>query len=124
MSTGFRDDHPTYPGFPPSVQYQVDHLQCQDFSFGYHDGGYYHGRTFYTLYMTVGTGERERLQSFNPGCPQSTYNSWVVLPYMPDELLINENLLFEVYFEVDDYYDTPSVSSGAGLILRGEDIVN
>jgi hypothetical protein len=120
VTPAFRDDHPTWPGFPQAVNYQIDHLDCLDFGFDRQYGNNYEGRWFYTLYMTLGDGEKVRLQSFNPGCGQSAHHSAVYLPDIPEEALFNGDLLFEVYLELDDDKDTPIAYPWAdAVIMRG-----
>jgi hypothetical protein len=120
ISGKYPDDHPKWADFPQSIDYAVSKLPCQDFVNDNIPG--YSGRYSYALYLITETGERYRLQSFNPGCPNTSYKSWVLLPYIPEEILLSEDVVFEVHVERDDGWDSPDYYYGPSLVLRGEDI--
>jgi hypothetical protein len=109
----YREDHPKYTGWPPAIDYTVWKLPCQDFGFN-RINWREDGRWFYVLYLRTETSGMKRLQSFNPGCPDKTFVSWLVVPDIDEEVLANEDLLFEVYLHKDSYYGP------YGPILRGE----
>lgn len=117
----YLEDHQKFADWPNSIDYAVSKLPCLDFV---QSNDYNSGRWFYALYLITKTGQRHRIQSFNPGCPDTSFKSWQQVPYLSEELLLNEDLVFEVHVELDDNWDTPDFYFPWTVVLRGQDIID
>jgi hypothetical protein len=105
--------------WPPSIDYAVTKLPCLDFEHNWGNSGRY----FYALYLVTESGVRYRIQNFNPGCPDTHYKSWVIVRDIPEEVLLSQDIVFEVHVEIDEGWDTPDYGYDFTLVLRGEDLV-
>jgi hypothetical protein len=94
-------------GWQPVLKYSVQGLNCGDEGIDRVDPGPFPwtGRGFYSLYLTVGSNPRTRLQNFNPGCHDQPFSSFVWLRDFSASDLLNEPIYVDIQLDWDDGLD-------------------